>query len=316
MAPGIPQNMGHDTLFECAGEEDRDELRNHLKKLFGIEDEASLWRSLNEWYRSYDEYDTFRTFWAGRPEFDINDWNEAGRKSFEDSMCFAEKLKDIVGNNGFLAWDINERIGMCRRACAAGIITEDRFWEAADSMAFRAAAYYDNWGEYALSCVCGSVYYAYRQMYENNETETAAAPFLEIQMKLVRALTAEDGVWRAYGWPKYSLTDKKFAISAKDIILMLSDWDGPKGCIATDRITVDGSKVGYMYREEPDFDGDSGWRFTAGDESDEYMDNPDNSGIYDLNSICNDDPDIIEFLKSEAGSAFERVDGGALHPIS
>ena len=92
-------------------------------------------------------------------------------------------------------------------------------------------------------------------------------------------------------------------------------WNGPKGCVATDRITVDGMKVGYMYREEPDYKGDSGWRFTAGDESDEYMDNPKNSGIYDLNTICNDDPEIIEFLNSETGSSFERVSGGPLQHI-
>jgi len=315
-SPGIPRNMGHDTLFECANENDRNELRDHLKKLFGITDEASLWSSLNDWYRSYDEYDTFRTFWAGRPEFDINDLNDDGRKSFEDSMRFAEKLRSIAGNNGFLAWDINERIGMCRRAYAAGIITEDRFWEAADSMSFRAAAYYDNWGEYALSCICGSLYYTYRQMYDNNEAETAAAPFFGIQMNLVRALTVEDGIWRIYGWPKYSPGGKKYRVAAKDMILMIPGWDGPTGCIATDRITVDGSKVGYMYREEPDHDGDSGWRFTAGNESDQYMDNSNNSGVYDLNTICNADPDIIEFLNAEVGSAFERVKGGPLRPVS
>ena len=38
--------------------------------------------------------------------------------------------------------------------------------------------------------------------------------------------------------------------------------------------------MGYCYREEPDGGWDSGWRFTAGDESDEYMDDPNNAGIY------------------------------------
>ena len=72
------------------------------------------------------------------------------------------------------------------------------------------------------------------------------------------------------------------------------------GCIATDRITVDGLPVGYMYREKPE-EGDpferydSGWRFTAGDESDEYMQTAQNSGIYKLNTICQYDPGIIPF---------------------
>ncbi|WP_101758607.1 DUF2185 domain-containing protein [Oceanicoccus sp. KOV_DT_Chl] len=34
---------------------------------------------------------------------------------------------------------------------------------------------------------------------------------------------------------------------------------GYGGCIATDMITVHGKKVGYMYREEPSNEMDSGW---------------------------------------------------------
>ncbi len=80
------------------------------------------------------------------------------------------------------------------------------------------------------------------------------------------------------------------------------------GCFATDTITVDGRKVGYMYREEPDFDGDSGWRFLAGDESQEYLDDEQNLHIevYDVNTIANYDPEIIPFLEAPIGSSFER----------
>lgn len=44
----------------------------------------------------------------------------------------------------------------------------------------------------------------------------------------------------------------------------LIDWNEPngEGCIVSDRITKEGFKVGYMYREVPDEDNpDSGWRF-------------------------------------------------------
>ncbi len=37
----------------------------------------------------------------------------------------------------------------------------------------------------------------------------------------------------------------------KKIELLLTDWEGADGCLATDRIAVDGMPVGYMYREEP-----------------------------------------------------------------
>jgi hypothetical protein len=71
-------------------------------------------------------------------------------------------------------------------------------------------------------------------------------------------------------------------------------------------ITVDGHKVGYMYREESDNDVDGGWRFMSGQEPQEYMDNPDKHGVYDVNTIANYDPEIIPYLNAPVGTAFER----------
>ena len=67
-------------------------------------------------------------------------------------------------------------------------------------------------------------------------------------------------------------------------------------------------KVGYMYRELDDSSfNDSGWRFFAGDEDDEYTSNPDNFHIFDLNTICNYDNSIINFLDAPYGTAYIRV---------
>ena len=109
--------------------------------------------------------------------------------------------------------------------------------------------------------------------------------------------------------------NRDFYVKAEDMKELLPDWEGPTGCIATNRITVEGCKVGYCYREKPDGDWDSGWRFTAGDESDHYMDDPNNAGIYGLNSICNDDPDIIPLLNTPAPCAFERDEHGVFQQI-
>lgn len=65
----------------------------------------------------------------------------------------------------------------------------------------------------------------------------------------------------------------------------------------------------FMYREKPDNDIDSGWRFMAGTESDAYMNDPQNHEIYDVNTIANYDPDIIPLLGAPIGSAFERPEG-------
>ena len=109
--------------------------------------------------------------------------------------------------------------------------------------------------------------------------------------------------------------NRDFHVKAKDMKNLLPDWEKASGCIATNRITVEGCKVGYCYREKTDGDWDSGWRFTAGDESDEYMDDPNNAGIYGLNSICNDDPDIIPLLNTPAPCAFERDEHGVFQQI-
>jgi hypothetical protein len=96
---------------------------------------------------------------------------------------------------------------------------------------------------------------------------------------------------------------------------LLNDWEEAQLCMATDVITCYGNKVGYMYREEPDRDTklgefDSGWRFFAGDEEDEYVNNPANIEVFKLNTICNYNKDIIPFLKAPYGSVFFRNEDG------
>lgn len=97
---------------------------------------------------------------------------------------------------------------------------------------------------------------------------------------------------------------KKFKLSAGQIQELAP---GLGGCIATDKITVEGFPVRFMYREEPDNEDDSGWRFMSGYEDDEYMENPDNHSIYDVNTIANYDQSIIPLLSAAVDSAFEKT---------
>jgi hypothetical protein len=100
--------------------------------------------------------------------------------------------------------------------------------------------------------------------------------------------------------------NKKFRRTADQIRPIATGYGA---CFATDMITVEGRKVAFMYREHPDRDVDSGWRFLSGLESDEYMNDPDNVAVYDVNTIANYDPDIVPFLEAPVGSAFERENG-------
>ena len=98
---------------------------------------------------------------------------------------------------------------------------------------------------------------------------------------------------------------KRFKLKA-DQIKPLAEGRG--GCIAPDTITVDGEPVGYMYRQPPDPDRppDSGWRFFSGTEDDDYVNDPANLEVYDVNTIANYDPEIIPFLDTPAPCAFAR----------
>ena len=99
---------------------------------------------------------------------------------------------------------------------------------------------------------------------------------------------------------------KKFKLGSGQIKQLI---DPIGGCFATDHITVQGMSVGYMYREASDNDSDSGWRFFSGKETQAYVDNPENTMMYDVNTIANYDPAIIPFLDAQVGAAFGRVPG-------
>ena len=122
---------------------------------------------------------------------------------------------------------------------------------------------------------------------------------------ILLAALASAGTAQAFA-AETQTVQKQFALRA-DQIRPLAPNRG--GAIASDRITVDGQPVGYMYRVAPHNPMDSGWLFLAGDEDAAYMDNVANHAVYDVNTIANYDPEIIPFLDAPEGSAFIRVNG-------
>jgi hypothetical protein len=78
------------------------------------------------------------------------------------------------------------------------------------------------------------------------------------------------------------------------------------GYVFASKMLVDNRlPVLFMYREHPDGE-DSGWRFLCGLEDRAYLDDPDNIGIYDLQTILDIDPSIEIFLGSLPRRAYER----------
>ena len=77
---------------------------------------------------------------------------------------------------------------------------------------------------------------------------------------------------------------------------------------ATKLVVEQGRKVKFMYRESSNSPDDTGWHFFSGEESQEYVDDPKNTGIYAVSTIADIDPSIVPLLETPAPCAFERED--------
>ncbi|MEM7612133.1 MAG: DUF2185 domain-containing protein [Pseudomonadota bacterium] len=86
-------------------------------------------------------------------------------------------------------------------------------------------------------------------------------------------------------------------------------------CFVTDRIMKDRVKVGYVYREAPDREDDSGWRFLAGDESEEYMDDASNTNYIAVGSVLNLDSTLVELIDEPVGQWAWDSEAGAWHRL-
>lgn len=84
--------------------------------------------------------------------------------------------------------------------------------------------------------------------------------------------------------------------------------EGFDNCIVSNMISIEGWKVGYMFRQTPSKKyPDSGWRFFKGDETEEYINTLGNTRASTLGEVSEYDPDIIPYLDSPVGSYLLRV---------
>lgn len=82
-------------------------------------------------------------------------------------------------------------------------------------------------------------------------------------------------------------------------------------CFVTTRITRDGEHVEFMIHGAPgDDEGDPDghfWQFFAGDEDQEFLDDPDNIHIVGTNTVANHDPAVVPYLGAPVGSCWVRA---------
>jgi len=296
-------------LPRCATPEDAAACRAQLRELTGIVDRQTLVDFCNQEIRCQNLYLDFEAFWEGRPPFDPETLGE-NKKNFVLFRDFAAQFYPMLQRHGFAGWDISECMGYLRIAYACGILTREEVLELGDYWIAQAQTFHD-WGEYAVSLVCGQVYWNFLHGAKDQQLREGQELFL----RLARMLLGWNNAWGGGAW--YAPPQKKpFAIPAADIRPLLRDWEGPRACLATDQVTVLDLGVGYCYREEPEDTQfpDSGWRFFSGQESQEYIDDLDHTAIYDLNTIANYDPEIMTILDAPYGSAFGRGRDGKFYP--
>lgn len=310
--PGLPTVRAADyftTLPQCATEADAAACREHLKSVYGITDKESLLAFCDRQFHCQENYLDFEAVWEGRPLFQLSSLKTDAAKFFNQARDFSAQFYPLVGHLGYLAWDVSERMGHFRAALACGLLTREAFDELAEEQIVQAQAFH-SWEEYAASLVCGALYWDFRQGTPLPELHNAQRLWLD----LTRSLLANDAAWDSGFWyvPK---REKAYRLWPSEMKLYLPDWDGPNGCFLTDRVAVDGRRVGWCYRETPE-DGfpDSGWRFFSGDESEDYIADIRHTEIYDLNTVCNFDPDVIPLLSAPYNSAFVRGEDGAFRP--
>lgn len=78
----------------------------------------------------------------------------------------------------------------------------------------------------------------------------------------------------------------------------------PDTCHVSRRILTDGAPVGYMVRDE------LGWSFLAGDETQQYVDDPANLEVVAIARVVERDPAIAEHLRVPVGTALVRTENG------
>lgn len=310
--PGIPGPSGSGpdyfiTLPMCATPEDAVACRTHLEKVFGIWDKNSLLEFCNRNLRCQSQYLDFEGFWEGRPPFELSELGKA-LDLFQVARDFSAQFYAVTEGRGYLAWDISECMGHLRAGLACGLLSREEFDEMADYWIDQAQAFH-SWPEFAVSLVCGELYWDFRQGFKLPELRRG----LDLWMRLVRQLLDDENAWGSNLW--YAPPRKKeYLLWPPEFRRYMLHWKGPNGCFATDHITVLGKKVGWCYREEPSGQNpDSGWRFFSGEEDDEYVNDLTHTEVYTLNTICNYDPDIIPLLDAPYGTAFYREPDGKFH---
>ena len=76
--------------------------------------------------------------------------------------------------------------------------------------------------------------------------------------------------------------------------------------IASNEVMLLRKPIGYVYREKPGNEEDSGWRVFSGEETQEYANDAENFAMYNASTVVEAHPEIAALLNRAFPVAFER----------
>lgn len=93
-------------------------------------------------------------------------------------------------------------------------------------------------------------------------------------------------------------------------------WTGPLSLLAfvSAEVAREGAPVGFLHRDAPDREQDSGWRAYSGTETQAYLDDADNVVLLPLRDLVAREPDLEPLLAHPPRVAFERAADGSFTP--
>lgn len=189
--PGLESPLSMDLFGIIEDEEARETAKKFFNEALKITNQKELGEHLANRYRTHREYMDFLSFWNGEPSFDLEEIDEKSRTIFRLFKAYAEKFKDVVGDKGFMAFDLAERMNLIRLAYAAGVIEPQQYASGMRYTGYLIATYFDNWDDYIRSYICGSAY----DTFTHHSDESEALNNIIIMTKYVK-----DSAFYKYGW--------------------------------------------------------------------------------------------------------------------
>lgn len=161
--PGMERGLDVDDFFKKYEGAELDAVRGYFTERLGIRDRESLLEFVQR-----DRYcnlsviaDDALAAAAGRPTFDPDILDEAGKEAFDNTKFFVRTFAEFLPRAGVLAWDIDEKMGLSRYAFSCGILGNDEYAGVMTGLAELAKEKFSSAAEYLRSLVFGCALYMF-----------------------------------------------------------------------------------------------------------------------------------------------------------